>query len=410
MKKKILISATISLFLFAIGFWNIAIAKSIKITPATTKVKIGGTKKFKVRIKGSYNWYVNDVLGGNDSVGTITQENPAIYTPPSTPPNPDIAIIKAVSVADPSEFVTAKVKIKFPSSTTTTAKSIKMTSVTTKVKIGGTKKFKVSIKGSYNWYVNDVLGGNDSVGTITQENPAIYTPPSTPPNPDIVIIKAVSVADPTKFWTSEVKIELSSLTTTTTPLTTTTTTTTPLTTTTTTTTPLTTTTTQTTTSTTTTTIIISNLLSNPGFESGTDPWVFYSNGAAEFSNAFPGSSGFQAAKISISQPGSNTQLYQKDIVLQSGTRYLLSFDAYSNTGHNLSVVIHKHDSPYTNYGLSNYVADLTTSWKNFSVEFDASGFSGTTNDVRLRFWLADSGASGDEFWIDNVTLTRVEPQ
>ena len=151
----------------------------------------------------------------------------------------------------------------------------------------------------------------------------------------------------------------------------------------------------------------SNLIANPSFESGSNFWLFYSNGVAQFSPASPGSASSQAAKISISQPGSNVQLYQKDISLKSGQRYRLSFDAYSNTGHDISVIIHKHGSPYTNYGLNNYAADLATSWKSFSVEFAASGFTGTANDTRLRFWFVGSGASGDEFWIDNVTLSPI---
>ena len=131
MKKKILILATISLFLFATGFWDIALAKgggktgvtSVKVTPVTTKVKTGKTKIFKVHFKGkwkfdkSIDWYVNDVLGGNETVGTLNQTSPtsATYTPPATPPNPDSVTIKVVSVADPTKSDTSKVKIELSS-------------------------------------------------------------------------------------------------------------------------------------------------------------------------------------------------------------------------------------------------------------------------------------------------------
>ena len=33
------------------------------------------------------------------------------------------------------------------------------------------------------WYVNDIMGGNATVGTVTQTNPTTYTAPSTLPNP-----------------------------------------------------------------------------------------------------------------------------------------------------------------------------------------------------------------------------------
>ena len=53
MKKKILIPATTFLLIFLTGFLNISIAKSIKITPLSVKVKTEKTIKFKVSIKSS---------------------------------------------------------------------------------------------------------------------------------------------------------------------------------------------------------------------------------------------------------------------------------------------------------------------------------------------------------------------
>ena len=75
-------------------------------------------------------------------------------------------------------------------------------------------------------------------------------------------------------------------------------------------------------------------------------------------------------------------------VLESNTLYNLSFKAYSNTGHDVSVFLHKHGSPYTSYGLSGPVFNLTSSWSNFSVEFTTAGFSGTVSDARFRFYLS----------------------
>jgi hypothetical protein len=60
---------------------------------------------------------------------------------------------------------------------------------------------------------------------------------------------------------------------------------------------------------------------------------------------------------------------------------MLSFSAYSNTGHDVSVSLLKHVSPYTNYGLSNQVVELTTSWQMYSVQFTTSGFSIEVDDA-----------------------------
>lgn len=152
-----------------------------------------------------------------------------------------------------------------------------------------------------------------------------------------------------------------------------------------------------------------SIITNPEFESGTDPWIFYSNGSGTFSiesNNGPSFGGSSAAKIQINSPGTNVQFYQDGFTIQAGKSYTLSFDAYSNTGHDVNVSIFKNSSPYTNYGLDVGTVNLGTSYQQYSYDFTSSGFSGTVGDTRLRFWLADTDATGDIFWIDNVHITE----
>ncbi len=153
---------------------------------------------------------------------------------------------------------------------------------------------------------------------------------------------------------------------------------------------------------------ITSILSNPGFENGTSPWVFYTNGSGTFKNDAPGAESFYAGHITIIQPGTNVQLYQTNLVLEPNTKYMLSFKAYSNTGHDLSVSLQKHGSPYTSYGLPNQQFNLTSSWGKYSVEFTTTNFSGTVNDGRLMFWLAPYATNGDQYFIDDVVLTKVQ--
>jgi len=150
-----------------------------------------------------------------------------------------------------------------------------------------------------------------------------------------------------------------------------------------------------------------NIIQNPGFESGTSPWLFYTNGIGTFLNDASGAGSPHAGHITISQEGSNVQLYHPGIVLEPNTLYRLSFKAYSNTGHDFSISLHKHGSPYTNYGLSDYVVNLGTSWSEYSTQFTTSGFSRTVNDGRLRFWLSPYDAIGDQYFIDDVILVKV---
>jgi hypothetical protein len=148
----------------------------------------------------------------------------------------------------------------------------------------------------------------------------------------------------------------------------------------------------------------SNLITNPGFESGTSPWVFFTDGAGALASVTPGFEGSKAGRITITTAGTNVQLYQSGRTLIAGRQYRLTFSAYSNTGHDLSVSMLKQVSPYTSYGLGGAAFNLTNAWQTFTRTFTASGFTGTVTDARLRFWLASYDANGDVYFIDGVKL------
>lgn len=149
-----------------------------------------------------------------------------------------------------------------------------------------------------------------------------------------------------------------------------------------------------------------SILSNPGFESGTSPWVFYTNGSGTFNVDAAGNGSANAGHVVITTAGTNVQLYQANTIIESNTLYQLSFKAYSNTGDDVWLTLHKHGSPYTNYGLSKSV-DLTTSWQEYSIQFTTSGFSNTVYDGRMVFLLSNYNSSGDEYFFDDVVLTKL---
>lgn len=151
-----------------------------------------------------------------------------------------------------------------------------------------------------------------------------------------------------------------------------------------------------------------NVVENGGFEMGRDPWKFYSNGRGNFTVTSPGHECEQAARVQINQPGNNVQFYQAGLTLEPNTQYRLRFAAYSSTGRDLALYVHKHGAPYTNYGLSMQQVNLETGWQEYEVEFTTSGFASTVNDGRLRFWLAPFAKAGDVYWIDDVRLQKVE--
>jgi hypothetical protein len=107
-----------------------------------------------------------------------------------------------------------------------------------------------------------------------------------------------------------------------------------------------------------------------------------------------------------SPPGTNIQLYQMGLSLDPNTDYQLSFAAYSNTGRDLSVSLMKHGSPFTNYGISKQAFNLGTGWAVYTLSFRTKNFSTLVNDGRLMFWFADTAVAGDQFFIDNVVLSK----
>ena len=151
-----------------------------------------------------------------------------------------------------------------------------------------------------------------------------------------------------------------------------------------------------------------NVVVNPGFESGKSPWSFYTNGTGSFNISSPAYDGSGAAHITLVTTGTNMQLNQTNISLEPNTDYELRFAAYSNTGHDLQVFLHKNTSPYTNYGLANYQVNLTTGWAVYTIPFTTDNFSTPVNDARLRFWFVNHASNGDEYWIDDVVLCKVD--
>lgn len=150
-----------------------------------------------------------------------------------------------------------------------------------------------------------------------------------------------------------------------------------------------------------------NAVSNPGFESGVRPWDFVTNGAGTAATDAPGPVSPAAARVVISTQGTSVELSQSGLVLEPNAQYTLTFKAYSNTGRDVAVNLLKHLSPGVSYGLSGAVFDLTTAWKTFTVNFTTAGFTQPVSDGRLAFALGAYDAAGDQYFFDDVTLTKL---
>ncbi len=148
-----------------------------------------------------------------------------------------------------------------------------------------------------------------------------------------------------------------------------------------------------------------NIVLNPGFESGTSSWSWWSANGGSFVTSSPGYTGTYAAKCAVAQPSGNIQLYQYNIALDPNTTYRFTFSAYSPTGRDIAVSLFNH-STGANYGLSNYTADLGTTWQTFTKEFTTTGFSSKVTNGRLMLWLASSAQAGTVYYIDDVKIEK----
>jgi len=135
-----------------------------------------------------------------------------------------------------------------------------------------------------------------------------------------------------------------------------------------------------------------------------DHWNFYTNGSGGVTSTDtdPVDCDF-AAEVTLSDVGGNTQLYQTGVALTYGQEYTLQFNAKASASRSFRLYVHRHSSPYTNYGLSVDSVSVGTEWQTYNYTFTASGFSGSVSNGRLRFML-DTLSGGDTIWFDGVVL------
>jgi hypothetical protein len=77
------------------------------ITPTTATVLVGQTQQFMANQPA--NWFVNNIQGGNSTLGTISISG--LYTAPPLPPNPATVTVEACSPSNAANCATASVTI-----------------------------------------------------------------------------------------------------------------------------------------------------------------------------------------------------------------------------------------------------------------------------------------------------------
>ncbi len=183
-----------------------AAAVQITLTPGTVKLKTAATQQFQAVVENATNkelkWYVNNVVGGDDTNGKVSIAG--LYTAPAKVPSPAVVTVKAVSVADPTATATATVTVG-----ATTPITVTLLPETVPVAVGLTQQFTATVTNTtttgVKWFVNNLEGGNATLGTISATG--LYKAPPAPPSPATITIKALSMASADASDTSVVTVQ-----------------------------------------------------------------------------------------------------------------------------------------------------------------------------------------------------------
>lgn len=184
---------------------------SVTISPATVSVNVVTEQLFTASISGGTNgiaiWEVNNVQGGNDTIGRI--DSNGLYHAPVNVPSPNSVTVAAVSFEDQKVSATSTVTIvPAPVVTLTPPASLTVSSGTANTltfsatETGGTTNTILWSVGPVNGL--PIEGGNSTLGTINANG--VYSAPATPPGGQTVTVTASAADSPTSSASANVTI------------------------------------------------------------------------------------------------------------------------------------------------------------------------------------------------------------
>ncbi len=170
----------------------------VTVSPVSATVQAGSPLQFQVSVVSTTSttltWAVNDIQGGNSTVGTVTSAG--LYVAPATVPSPATVTVKAISAAETNPFGAAIVTITPPAASA----EVSVSPTDTLAPVGTSVQYTATVTGLDNtavtWSVDGVAGGNSSVGTISATG--LYQAPTSLPSPATVAVAATSQEDTTQ--------------------------------------------------------------------------------------------------------------------------------------------------------------------------------------------------------------------
>lgn len=177
---------------------------TVTLSPANATVASGGTVAYYAAVTGSASqtlaWYVDGVLNGSPTVGTLTLNGNAahmLYTAPASGGAHTVSTV-ATNAAGATSMGTTTLTVQSASKVAVTLAYLG----TPTLILSGATLLTPTVTGASNlavtWAVDGIAGGNAIVGTVVAPlagGPAIYNAPALPGTHKVT---ATSVADPTK--------------------------------------------------------------------------------------------------------------------------------------------------------------------------------------------------------------------
>ncbi len=196
---------------------------SVVVAPTTANVALSAAQPFTAQVTGTANtsvtWDVNGVVGGNSTLGSVTNISGAdmtTYTAPAALPTPSTVVVHAVSTVNQSVSGLATV-------TLTSAASLTLNPNVATSAVNHRQPFTATISGALNtnvtWQVGGIPGGNTSVGQIcvVASNPCQvittatagnveYFAPASVPSPNPVTLTVISQANPAQNMSAQITV------------------------------------------------------------------------------------------------------------------------------------------------------------------------------------------------------------
>ncbi len=175
----------------------------ITISPTAVQLLPGAHQQFTATVANTTNtavtWSVSGSACSGSACGTITTAG--LYTAPSAVPTAETVFVTVTSVADATKSATASVTLIPPVAVTIAPSAVQLIT-------GAHQQFTATVANATNtavtWTISGTGCSGSACGTITTSG--LYTAPATVPKPDLVTVRATSIADTSKSAQAQVTI------------------------------------------------------------------------------------------------------------------------------------------------------------------------------------------------------------